>query len=356
VATKSVSKAISQGQCAFCHVEFAKNKITQHLKACKQRQATIEAQEKDASQSKTPLFHILAEGKYNPEYWLHFELPATESLWVVDSFLKQMWIDDLEHLSGFKIDGTDYSDAEEGGRFSFDSSAAESDDEEEMSEEDEEKEISKVVDEIMSEFAEGSDSFYYSLPFGAPPLAAEWIAEIKKPRSVDERLRFLKDELASATQAHKAAKKDMWNTTGASSDETIHVNYLVAASKRTVIETLLEAVEDRSTDVLLKRVLKVGQKFSYTYDFGSSTYINLKVIAEREGIVPDTQESVQLLAQNTAPEFSCVACGKPATEVTMGYFAGSIAECAYCATCASKRSGEYGIMLPIINSPRVGVL
>jgi hypothetical protein len=41
----------------------------------------------------------------------------------------------------------------------------------------------------------------------------------------------------------------MWNTTGASSDETIHVNYLVAASKRTVIETLLEAVEDRSTDV-----------------------------------------------------------------------------------------------------------
>jgi hypothetical protein len=103
-------------------------------------------------------------------------------------------------------------------------------------------------------------------------------------------------------------------------------------------------------------VLKVGQKFSYTYDFGSSTYINLKVIAEREGIVPDTQESVQLLAQNTAPEFSCVACGKPATEVTMGYFAGSIAECAYCATCASKRSGEYGIMLPIINSPRVGVL
>jgi hypothetical protein len=365
VATKSVSKAISQGQCAFCHVEFAKNKITQHLKACKQRQATIEAQEKEASQSKTNLFHILAEGKYNPEYWLHFELPATESLWVVDSFLKQMWIDDLEHLSGFKIDGTDYSDAEAGGRFSVDASAEESDDEE-MSEEDEEKEISKVVDEVMSEFAGGSDSFYYSLPFGAPPLPAEWIAEIKKPRSVDERIRFLKDELASATQAHKAAKKDMWNTTGASSDETIHVNYLAAASKQTVIETLLEAVEDRSTDVLLKRVLKVGQKFSYTYDFGSSTYINLKVIAEREGIVPDTQESVQLLAQNTAPEFSCVSCGKPATEVTMGYFAGGIAECAYCATCASKRSGEdedeggdgYGdeTMLPIINSPRVGVL
>ena len=123
-----------------------------------------------------------------------------------------------------------------------------------------------------------------------------------------------------------------------------------------IVKDLLERVEDRSLDVLLGRVLKVGQKFSYVYDFGSSTHINLRVIAEREGVVENQQQPVQLLAQNTAPAFPCAVCGKPGTKVAMGYFYGDIDESVYCDACAEKREDEEFNALPIINSPRVGVL
>jgi hypothetical protein len=108
-------------------------------------------------------------------------------------------------------------------------------------------------------------------------------------------------------------------------------------------------------EVLLERVLKVGQRFSYIYDYGSSTYINLRVIAEREGMVQNQKEPVQLLARNTAPTFPCRVCGKPATTVAMGYFTASIADSVFCTECANKQVKEGG-MLPIINSPRAGVL
>ena len=68
-------------------------------------------------------------------------------------------------------------------------------------------------------------------------------------------------------------------------------------------QSLLDELEDRSMGVSLARALKVGQKFSYIYDYGSSTYVQLTVIAEREGIVQNKREPVQLLAQNIAPTF-----------------------------------------------------
>ncbi|GCF07255.1 aminotransferase class I/II-fold pyridoxal phosphate-dependent enzyme [Dictyobacter arantiisoli] len=37
------------------------------------------------------------------------------------------------------------------------------------------------------------------------------------------------------------------------------------------------------TGILLKKILKVGQKFSYIYDYETSTRIKLRVIAVREG-------------------------------------------------------------------------
>ena len=45
---------------------------------------------------------------------------------------------------------------------------------------------------------------------------------------------------------------------------------------------------------------------------------------------------------------------KPATTVAMGYFT-DIKERVFCTACAHKH-GEEGGMLPLINSPRVGVL
>lgn len=346
--TQSARRPISIGTCAFCKAELAKNKMTQHLKSCKQRLAAIATQEKKSQKTKTRLFHILAEGRYNPQYWLHFEVPASESLWSLDGFLKDMWIDDLDHLSGFTINGTDYSDDYPDDFFSF--NEVEETEEEEISEEEKEKETRELVDQVISNFAEGPAS-YLGIPLNPAPFSAEWIAEIKKPRSVDELVDFLKGELASITKEIKPAWKDEQDMSPEAKLKRYHTLYY----QKMVVEDLLEAVEDRSMEVSLGRVLKVGQKFSYIYDYGSSTYINLRVIAEREGIVHNKKEPVQLLARNTAPTFPCRVCGKPATTVAMGYFTDSIADSVFCTKCANKQIEE-GRMLPIINSPRAGVL
>ena len=150
-------RPISKGNCAFCKAELAKNKMTQHLKSCKQRLANIVTHEETSQETKTRLFHILAEGQYNPQYWLHFEVPASEVLWSLDGFLKDMWIDDLDHLSGFTINGTNYINAYPDDFFSC--HEVEETVEEEISEEEKEKEMRELVDKVVATFAEGSASY-----------------------------------------------------------------------------------------------------------------------------------------------------------------------------------------------------
>ena len=188
---------------------------------------------------------------------------------------------------------------------------------------------------------------------GFPPtlLSPEWIAEITRPRSVEELVEFLKAERASLLQAEKRAGKEDQSL----SPKAKRTSSLTRYYQKLVVEDLLEAVEDRSLEVALERVLTVGQKFSsisMTTDLPPTSRCGS--CAEREGMVPDQQDPVQLLAQNTAPTFPCSVCGKPATTVAMGYFT-DIAERVFCTACAHKQ-GEEGGMLPLINSPRVGVL
>lgn len=118
-----------------------------------------------------------------------------------------------------------------------------------------------------------------------------------------------------------------------------------------LLETLLLLTEDRSLYVPLQKVLKVGQKFSHEYDFGSTTYLNLKVMAEREGHVLNGDDPVTILARNVPPTIVCQVCGKPATRVASGgYF--NVEDEAYCDECARKKRVD---TLPIVNSSRVGV-
>ena len=371
--TPAASKAISTGICAFCKSAFAKNKMTQHLKSCKQRRASIAAQEEKSQGAKTRLLHILAEGRYNPQYWLHFEVPASASLWSVDDFLKDMWIDDLDHLSGFTINGTDYSTDYPEDSFLFEEEEEEEQEEEEEHQErqvkegDEEKEeeedddddddevteelqLSEIIDEIASMYSSAIDQFSQPTETMEATLSA-WLAEVKKPRSTYELIDYLKAELPKIEQERRRIRKQEKEM---SSEEWRRASFMTRLEKA-IVESILEEIEDRSMEVSLARVLKVGQKFSYIYDYGSSTYVNLKVLGEREGIVLDEEDTVQLLAQNTAPEFACIVCGKPATMVALGYYGESIADSVYCTECAEEQVEE-GRTLPITNSPRVGVL
>jgi len=109
--------------------------------------------------------------------------------------------------------------------------------------------------------------------------------------------------------------------------------------------------EARSMNVALAQVLQPGTKFGYEYDFGTTTELTLKVVSEREGQARG--KSVQILARNDPPPIVCQSCGQPATQVcTNCIWSG---EGWLCDECAPDHSCGEEMLLPVVNSPRVGM-
>src|SRR5262249_49473959 len=102
---------------------------------------------------------------------------------------------------------------------------------------------------------------------------------------------------------------------------------------------------ERNMDVPVGEVLQPGLKFSYEYDFGSTTDLELRVVGEREGTA-SRKEPVRLLARNEPPEIRCERCQRPAAWVDT--FEGGW-------LCEEGRGDKEEGILPVVNSPRVGV-
>lgn len=110
-------------------------------------------------------------------------------------------------------------------------------------------------------------------------------------------------------------------------------------------------MDEESMDIKLSKAVGVGQNFYYEYDFGSTTSLHLKVVAERLGEARET--IIEEMARNNEPAILCSVCGKVATNICT--------ECIYdntgwlCDTCAEKHECGEEMLLPVVNSPRVGV-
>jgi len=108
---------------------------------------------------------------------------------------------------------------------------------------------------------------------------------------------------------------------------------------------------DKSMRVRLDKVLSPGQTCSYEYDYGTTTELKLKVISERQ--VAAKGSAIQVLARNIPPVILCEVCGKPATEVC--------SQCIFddkgwlCDDCAEEHECGEEMLLPVVNSPRVGM-
>jgi len=108
--------------------------------------------------------------------------------------------------------------------------------------------------------------------------------------------------------------------------------------------------EGSTMRVPLKSVLYQGVKFTHTYDFGTSTELSLSLVGTLSFTLG--KRSVGLLARNLAPAFLCVECGRPATQLCT--------ECAWqaeawlCDDCSGKHECGEEMLLPIVNSPRMG--
>ena len=231
-------KQISTGKCGFCNATFTKAEMTKHLKSCKQRDTVSgkpSEKRKQTSRDKK-IFHIVVEGSYLPEYWMHLDVAANATLKNLDDFLREIWVECCGHLSAFTIDNVQY-ERDTGG-----------------------------VDAM------------WPMIFG-------------------------------------------------------------------------RGTPTRSMKANLGSVLRPGLKFHYEYDFGTTTDLTLKVLSEREGKIKD--RSIQILARNDQPPITCEVCGKPATRVC--------SQCVdsgqgwLCGKCARKHECGDEMLLPVVNSPRVGM-
>ena len=107
----------------------------------------------------------------------------------------------------------------------------------------------------------------------------------------------------------------------------------------------------KNMQVKLEEVFSPGQTCSYEYDFGSTTELHVKVIAEQE--VDMKGKVIQILARNSLPFIPCDMCGEPATNFCP--------QCIYedkgylCDGCAKTHACAEELLLPLVNSPRAGV-
>ncbi|MEW5761278.1 MAG: hypothetical protein AB1779_11000 [Candidatus Thermoplasmatota archaeon] len=106
---KKIVEQISNGKCSFCDGTFTKGKMKKHLESCKQRRAFSETSTDKQRSQKTKLFHIVAEGRHQPEYWMHIETSASAKLKDLDDFLRYIWLECCDHLSAFTIERTKYA-------------------------------------------------------------------------------------------------------------------------------------------------------------------------------------------------------------------------------------------------------
>lgn len=108
----------------------------------------------------------------------------------------------------------------------------------------------------------------------------------------------------------------------------------------------------RNMKAKLDDVLAPGTTFEHEYDFGSTTCLTGKVVAEREGRIG--REPLRLLARNDAPVWDCQVCGRPATQIHTEEMWDS-ENSFYCQEHMEASGEDDYLFLPVVNSPRMGV-
>lgn len=106
--------------------------------------------------------------------------------------------------------------------------------------------------------------------------------------------------------------------------------------------------DEKSMRVQLDKVLSPGLKCFHEYDFGTTTELSVKVLAEEDREAKG--QPIQVLARNAPPLIPCGVCGKSATEVC--------SQCVYdeggwlCEACARAHECGQEMLLPVVNSPQ----
>jgi len=99
--------------------------------------------------------------------------------------------------------------------------------------------------------------------------------------------------------------------------------------------------------------LTPGDRIEYQYDMGSTTELVITALAQTRR--PAQKGAVRLLARNAPPRFECARCGRPAGFIYTDYDSDDPEAKYYCEECVNAQKLEEDYLLPITNSPRMGV-
>lgn len=106
------ARQTSKGKCGLCGGTFSKAAMTKHLKSCKEKRAASETSSAKPKRRKTKILHLVVQGRYLQEYWMHLEAQSDATLEDLDRFLRYTWLECCGHMSAFTIQGTTYEVAE----------------------------------------------------------------------------------------------------------------------------------------------------------------------------------------------------------------------------------------------------
>jgi hypothetical protein len=111
--------------------------------------------------------------------------------------------------------------------------------------------------------------------------------------------------------------------------------------------------QDKPMNVRVDQLFVPGMDILYEYDFGSTSSLTIKVLAQRQG-KPTTPRPVFLMARNKLDHPPCMECGKPAIYLCTECYERQDGACELCAQHAVDHPHEESLM-PLVNSPRTGM-
>ncbi len=95
--------------------------MIKHLASCIKGKPGDEDSSAKKKLKKGKIFHLVVEGRGQPEYWIHIAAPAQAKLTHLDGFLRNIWLECCGHLSAFNIGDVSYSsDASDADPFGLD--------------------------------------------------------------------------------------------------------------------------------------------------------------------------------------------------------------------------------------------
>lgn len=118
------------------------------------------------------------------------------------------------------------------------------------------------------------------------------------------------------------------------------------------MSTFMDKREEISVDTKIGSLFKTSKKLDYIYDFGSSTELTVEFVKSFKG---KQTLNIKTLTRNPSIRRNCDVCKKQKVVAVCSQCIGNEDEAYFCTKCMKNHECGIDMMLPFVNSPRLGV-